>query len=195
MENVLQLIVVAIGSSGLMSLIQYLLQRNDKKAKQIDEICTKLQKFEKDLTRLQLMLLMTSYPDRKAEITEVAHHYFIDDKGNWYMTNMFKDWCEANDFEIHIWDNQQNLVPKIFQYFFDFTEDLSEDLKKCPIYGHFSQYSGPRGALHMLQNAFKYVKMAYFIPYFCLFGYIYSNIQIHFTEESPKFSSQFLPKI
>lgn len=113
MENVLRLIVVAIGSSGLMSLIQYLLQRNDKKAKQIDEICTKLQKldnkllkFEKDLTRLQLMLLMTSYSDRKAEITEVAHHYFVDDNGNWYMTNMFKDWCEANDFEIQIWDNQ-----------------------------------------------------------------------------------------
>lgn len=106
MENVMQLIVVAIGSSGLMSLIQYILQRNDKKAKQIDEICSKLRKFEKDLTRLQLMLLMTNYPDRKAEITEVAHHYFVDDKGNWYMTNMFKDWCESNGFEIPIWDNK-----------------------------------------------------------------------------------------
>lgn len=109
MDNVMQLIVVAIGSSGLMSLIQYLLQRNDKKAKQIDEICSKLQKldskllkFEKDLTRLQLMLLMTSYPDRKAEIAEVAHHYFVDDQGNWYMTDMFKEWCEANNFDIPV---------------------------------------------------------------------------------------------
>lgn len=105
MDNVMQLIVVAIGSSGLMSLIQYLLQRNDKKAKQIDEICSKLKKFEKDLVRLQLMLLMTSYPDRKAEIAEVAHHYFVDDQGNWYMTKMFKDWCEANNFDIPVWEN------------------------------------------------------------------------------------------
>ena len=60
MDNVIQLIAVAIGSSGLMSLIQYLLQRNDKKAKQIDEICSKLKKFEKDLVRLQLMLLVTA---------------------------------------------------------------------------------------------------------------------------------------
>lgn len=112
MDNIFQLVLVALGSSGLMSLIQYLLQRNDKKAKQIDEICSKLQKlenklltFEKDLTRLQLMLLMTAYPDRKEETIEVAHHYFVDDKGNWYMTNIFRDWCEANNFEMPNWES------------------------------------------------------------------------------------------
>ena len=32
-------------------------------------------------------------------------HYFVDDKGNWYMTNIFRDWCEANNFDIPVWDN------------------------------------------------------------------------------------------
>ena len=60
------------------------------------------------------MLLMTNCLDRKAEITEVACLYFVDDKGNWYMTNMFKVWCEGNNFDITTWDREQNLVPKIF---------------------------------------------------------------------------------
>ena len=103
MDNIFQLVLVALGSSGLMSLIQYLLQRNDKKAKQLNEIYGNLKKFEKDLVRVQLMLLMSAYPDRKEETIEVAHHYFVDDKGNWYMTNIFRDWCEANNFEMPNW--------------------------------------------------------------------------------------------
>lgn len=52
------------------------------------------------------MLLMANYLDRKAEITEVAHLYFVDDKGNWHMTNMFKVWCEGNNFDIPTWDRE-----------------------------------------------------------------------------------------
>lgn len=52
------------------------------------------------------MLLMTNYLDRKAEITEVARLYFVDDKGNWYMTNIFKVWYEGNNFDIPTWDRE-----------------------------------------------------------------------------------------
>ena len=115
MDNFITLVGIALGSSGLMSLIQYLISRKDKKAKQIEEILERQkkaeqrqEKSEKDSTRTQLLLLMAVYPNRIDEITEVAKHYFIDDRGNWYMSSLFSDWCKEHNLDIDItkWANK-----------------------------------------------------------------------------------------
>lgn len=109
MGDILALLSVAIGSSGLMSLIQFLISRKDKKAKQIEEILARQKKAEKmqekserNSTRTQLLLLMAVYPDRVDEVIEVARHYFIDDKGNWYVSSLFNEWCKNHNLDIDI---------------------------------------------------------------------------------------------
>ena len=96
MDNLIQFIAIALGSSGFMSLIQYLITRRDKKAKQLDEM-------EKDLARTQLLVLMADYPEKKDEIIEVAHKYFVALKGNWVYGTIFASFCKENGIEVPDW--------------------------------------------------------------------------------------------
>lgn len=57
----------------------------------------KAAKEEKDNVRLQLLVLFSDYPENVSEILEVAHHYFVDIQGDWYMTNMFNNWLTKNN--------------------------------------------------------------------------------------------------
>ena len=57
----------------------------------------KAAKEEKDNVRLQLLVLFSDYPQNVSEILEVAHHYFVDLSGDWYMTNMFNNWLTNNN--------------------------------------------------------------------------------------------------
>lgn len=47
-------------------------------------------------TRLELMVLMEHDPDNVVEIEKLARHYFLDLKGNMYMTSVFSKWCAAH---------------------------------------------------------------------------------------------------
>ena len=69
MDNLIQFIAIALGSSGFMSLIQYLITRGDKKAKQLDEM-------EKDLARTQLLVLMADYPEKIIDIMDQYQRSF-----------------------------------------------------------------------------------------------------------------------
>lgn len=48
---------------------------------------------ELQLTRLELMMLMETDPNNTVEIEKVAHHYFVDDHGNSYMSGLYNSWC------------------------------------------------------------------------------------------------------
>ena len=48
---------------------------------------------ELQLTRLELMMLMETDPNNTVEIEKVAHHYFVDDQGNSYMSGLYNAWC------------------------------------------------------------------------------------------------------
>ena len=98
--------ITALLGGGLVGFVEFLIKRYDEKSgkskaiiEKIDCISQKLDKTEKDNVRTQLLLLMSDYPDRVDEIIEVAHHYFVDDKGNWYMTTLFSAWCKEHDIE------------------------------------------------------------------------------------------------
>ena len=62
-------------------------------------------KEEKDNVRLQLLVLFSDYPENVSEILEVAHHYFVDLSGDWYMTNMFNNWLTKNNVGQPEWFN------------------------------------------------------------------------------------------
>lgn len=96
-------VVIAIIGSGILSTIisgifGLVNRKLDAKEKPIEErfqaLDGKLKKEEKDSVRTQLLLLMSDYPDSSNEILEVARHYFVDIKGDWYMTSLFDRWLE-----------------------------------------------------------------------------------------------------
>lgn len=99
-------LITAIGGGAIVSFVQFLINRHDNKNSKLNSINTtlnlvdkKLNLIKKDSERTQLLLLLTSYPNRTDEILEVAHQYFICDGGNWYMTKLFTDWCNENNVD------------------------------------------------------------------------------------------------
>lgn len=93
------LIEILVGGNLLM-FIKFLIERHDKKkAGGVEKIKDTLVKLEKDGLRTQLLLLLLMKPQEKQEILTIGEHYFKDLKGNWYMTSMFKKWCDVNGLE------------------------------------------------------------------------------------------------
>lgn len=94
--NITTTIVVAVlASNGLFALLQFLITRHDTKK----NIKGTLIKLEKDGLRTQLLLMILMRPEEKKEILTLAQHYFVDLKGNWYMTDVFTKWCEERGLE------------------------------------------------------------------------------------------------
>lgn len=107
-----EIILAAIGSTGLWQFLQFLILNRKKKKFDMDQAVQDMQKElsilhgnqeemkeslaknERDSVRTQLMLLMSDYPNNTSEIMAVAQHYFDDIGGNWYMTSMFNKWLE-----------------------------------------------------------------------------------------------------
>ncbi len=53
-------------------------------------------KDELATTRLELMVLMEHDPDNVIEIEKLARHYFLELKGNSYLTSVFSKWCREH---------------------------------------------------------------------------------------------------
>lgn len=92
MSSIVAVIIALLGSNGLFALTQYLLTRKDGHKEALSRIEKRLDTQERDSCRTQLLLLISDYPDETAEIMKLAHHYFADLHGNWYMTSIFNQW-------------------------------------------------------------------------------------------------------
>ena len=105
------IIVAILGSGALSALISgifNLINNSKARKKEISDqliiINNRLGKIEdnqlkeeKDQLRTQLLLMISDYPDEKAEILTLAEHYFTPPiSGNWYCTSLFNRWLEAN---------------------------------------------------------------------------------------------------
>ncbi len=111
-EIVLAIILACIGSSGLSTLIQFLITRKDKNSdkkdlivKELEEIKEMCQTHERDISRTQLLLLIVNYPEDKVEIMKLAEHYFKDLHANWYLSSIFNTWLQENDLAKPDWFN------------------------------------------------------------------------------------------
>lgn len=100
-ENIL---IAVLGGGNALLFIKFLIERHDRKHETKEEnelggINDRLGKLEKDGIRTQLLLLILLRPDEQTEILKVAEHYFCKLHANWYMTSMFKKWCDEQGLE------------------------------------------------------------------------------------------------
>lgn len=102
MNNILQIIIAALASSGLFSFITFLIQRKDKRTDK------RLDVLERDGCRTQMLIMLNHYPDDTTEIMKLAEHYFRDLKGDWYMTSIFNKWLERNKLGKPEWFNAED---------------------------------------------------------------------------------------
>lgn len=105
-------LIALISSNALATVILAIITaisnrkgRLKKVEDELEEINQKLVKSEKDTLRTQLLLLISDYPDEKAEIMTLAQHYFRDLHGNWYLTSLFNKWLEKNELAKPEWFN------------------------------------------------------------------------------------------
>lgn len=102
-DNTVKIIVAILSSNVLVSLVTAVVTfiSNAKKnkidiSKEVNDIKNALHRHECDICRSQLLTMMSDYPEDHQEIMKLAHHYFCDLKGNWYMTSIFNNWLIEN---------------------------------------------------------------------------------------------------
>ena len=102
--------------AAVISFIIFMIKRHDEKEgefKQVndtlkeikdqaksdkDEANKKFKVLEKDIVRTQLLVLMYNYESEdEHELMQVAEHYFVDLKADWYMTGLFNRFLEKKD--------------------------------------------------------------------------------------------------
>lgn len=98
MENI---IIAIVGSGALSALIAGVFNlATSRKGKlqaiedKLEHLETEFVKSEKDALRTQLLLMLSDYPEEKAEILRLAERYFGELKANWYLTPLFNKWLE-----------------------------------------------------------------------------------------------------
>jgi len=110
-----------LGSSALFTFITFMITRHDKKHDTQAALESRIDGFRNDVNarfdliekwqrvseidscRTQLLLLISDYSGNRSKILSLAEHYFSDLKGDWYMTDIFIQWLEANDVKVPEW--------------------------------------------------------------------------------------------
>ena len=102
-----------LSSSAICELVRYAIGKWKSKDqvsikfeevnKSIEEVKKELASMKRDEIRLQLMVLMSDYPNKKEEIMLVAERYFSELDGDWYLTDIFKSWLDENGIEEPVW--------------------------------------------------------------------------------------------
>lgn len=59
-----------------------------------------LAEIRKDTLRIQLSQYMKDQPNNIDTIIKIAEEYFVNLKGDWYMTSEFRKWAKAHDIEV-----------------------------------------------------------------------------------------------
>ena len=97
------IIIGFIGSGAFASIVGAIINAFSSKK----GVKSKLKKIEKDGVRMQLLLLMSTYPDERQEIMEAARYYFINLKGDWYLTSLFSKWLKSQKLERPDWFHEE----------------------------------------------------------------------------------------
>jgi len=101
--KVWELLAALLGSAGFFTFLQYLINRRDNRKDLYKKIQKQLEKQEKDICRMQLLLLISDYPHETKEILTIAEHYFKKLHGNWYLTTLFRSYLQTNGIAPPIW--------------------------------------------------------------------------------------------
>lgn len=109
-DMLVPIIITIIGSNAFFGFIQFLISRkdsNNERFKSIEDKMTsidnKINYIDQGGVRQQIMLLIHLYPQRDEEIIKLAKKYFIDFKGNYYLTTIFKQYLDDNNLTYPQW--------------------------------------------------------------------------------------------
>ena len=107
------IIISIIGSGALAALISgifnLVLNRKGRLGhieSDLEKLNEKMKTSEKDALRTQLLLMLSDYSHDVPEILNLARHYFVDLKGDWYLTSIFNHWLEDNNIASPGWFNK-----------------------------------------------------------------------------------------
>lgn len=101
------IITAILGSAGLFSFIQFVINRHDKKNEAIKEFRNEI-KIIKDtqrqtilrVTRMELLNIIEKEPNNIDAILQVAEYYFIELSGNAYAHAIFEKWAKQHKVSI-----------------------------------------------------------------------------------------------
>lgn len=109
MDKILVPIIIAmIGNNAFFGLIQFLILRKDQNNEVIKKILSRLDFIDQGLIRMQLLVLISDYPDRVDEIMKLADQYFNKFNGNYYLTSLFKKYLDDSMLTYPTWFNPQS---------------------------------------------------------------------------------------
>jgi hypothetical protein len=102
------LLIAVLGGGNLILFAKFLIERHDAKKQRKEDkeevgIEKRLERLEKDVFRTQLLLMILLRPEEQTEILTLGERYFKKPPeglgGNWYMTSIFKKWCDEHELE------------------------------------------------------------------------------------------------
>ena len=106
-DTALAIIIALLGSSGLFTVIQLLLNRYFSKKDKIDEVSQSLSALrerthlsELSDSRTQLLILINHYHDNHYAILNEAENYFCTLKGDSWMIEILTKWAEEENVNI-----------------------------------------------------------------------------------------------
>lgn len=117
-DSILSIILAVFGSlAAILAFTQFLITRRDTKKGVMNDIKTAVDDLKDDVAdlkesaekqdvdncRQQLMLLIHISPDNVGDIIPLAYHYFVELKGDTYLTNLFDDWLVRKNIDKPIW--------------------------------------------------------------------------------------------
>lgn len=110
----MEIVYAILGSGALATLVSGLINLYINRKGRLNEIENNqeemkkwMRRSEKDAVRTQLLLLLSDFPEEVSEIMQLAQHYFVDIKGDWYMTSVFNRWLVAHDIAKPEWFNSK----------------------------------------------------------------------------------------
>lgn len=72
----------------------------DKIESKIEPISQAVSEVKMDTTRLQLLFLIDHKPENESEILTLAKHYFTELGGDWYVTDIFNEYCMERNIHV-----------------------------------------------------------------------------------------------
>ena len=103
-SSIVQIIIAIISSNAVFGFIQFIFNRIDY----VKKIESKLGYIDQGLIRMQLLVLISNYPDRIEEIMKLAEQYFCKFHGNYYLTSLFKRYLDDKMLTYPQWFNIDN---------------------------------------------------------------------------------------
>lgn len=116
-QAIITLIGGVLGSGALFTFIQFMITRKDNKSDNLKRIeekldaqsaqITKLEQSDvnqrREMVRIQLVQLLSDFPDHAAEIFELSRVYFCELDGNSFVHKLFDEWLVKEELKQPIW--------------------------------------------------------------------------------------------